>query len=67
MPVLALQRHRGQLPVGDPDAQRVVAPVKLGVDPQARAGAGRPDQLDDDLDGYPPIYAAVPGPEGSPT
>ena len=30
VPVVALQRHRSQLPVGDPDAQRVAALVQLG-------------------------------------
>ena len=33
VPVVALQRHRSQLPVGDPDAQRVAALVQLGLDP----------------------------------
>jgi hypothetical protein len=33
VPAVALQRHRGELPVGDPDAQRVAALVQLGLDP----------------------------------
>jgi hypothetical protein len=38
VPVVALQPHRSELPVGDPDAQRVAALVQLGLDPQPRAG-----------------------------
>jgi hypothetical protein len=37
--------------VGDLDAQRVAAPIQPRLDPQARAGPGRPDQLDDHLMG----------------
>jgi hypothetical protein len=49
MPVVASQRHRGQVLVADLDAQRVAATVQFGVDGQAGAGRGRPDQLDDHL------------------
>jgi hypothetical protein len=51
MPVMAVQRHHGQLPVGDPDAPWVASPVEFGADLQARAGLGRRDQLDDHLMG----------------
>src|SRR6266511_4581158 len=51
MPVMALERDRGQLLVGDLDAQWIAARVELGVDPQTRTGGGLADQLDDDLVG----------------
>jgi len=48
---MALERDRGQLLVGDLDAQWIAARVELGVDPQTRTGGGLADQLDDDLVG----------------
>jgi hypothetical protein len=40
-------RRSGTAAVGGLDAQRRASRIKLGTDPQARAGTGRPDQLGD--------------------
>jgi hypothetical protein len=52
MAVVATQRHRDQLRLGDLDAQGF-CPDQLGTDPQARAGRGRADQLNDHIVGDP--------------
>ncbi len=42
MPGMPGERHGGQLGIADLDPGRVGAPVKLGADPQARAGVVAP-------------------------
>jgi hypothetical protein len=42
VPVVTSQRHRGQFPIGDPDAQRRVVLAQVRLDPQTRAGAVAP-------------------------
>src|SRR5918996_5762205 len=54
------QRHRCQLLITHLDPEWVAAAVQLRPDPQARAGGGRPDQLDDHLMAFqraaPPVH-----------
>jgi hypothetical protein len=47
MPVVSSQRGGGELCIGDLLAEGVVAGVEVGFDPQAGAGGGGGDQLDD--------------------
>src|SRR5918994_6879335 len=49
VPVVRCNRDGGQLGIAHLDPERIGALVEFGLDTQAGAGGGRPDQLDDDL------------------